>query len=57
MRKKIGIEKGGIGMKGICKLKVSEKHVGEQINQVKRKKLKKKDEEKNERVKEIERKV
>lgn len=43
MRKKIGIEKGGIGMKGICKLKVSEKHVGEQINQVKRKKgLKKK---------------
>lgn len=35
-------------MKGICKLKVSEKHVGKQINQMERKKrLKKKDEEKN----------
>lgn len=33
-------------MKGICKLKVSEKHVGEQINQIERKKGLKK--EKNE---------
>ena len=35
-------------MKGICKLKVSEKHVGKKINQMERKKrLKKKDEKKN----------